>query len=54
MSDHRLGDVDGNMLTAIMDSNRVADHFRDNRGTAAPGLDDLFLTAFVERIDFLE
>src|SRR6516225_860361 len=47
VADHRLGDVDGHVLAAVMDGHRVADHVRDDRRAPRPGLDDPLLVARV-------
>ena len=54
MTDHRLRDVDRNVLATVVNRQGVADHVGDDGGAAAPGLDDLLLTGLVQRIDLLQ
>ena len=39
--DHRLADEDGDVLAAVVDRDRVADHLGEDRRGARPGLDHL-------------
>lgn len=48
MSDHVFGDEDRNMLAPIVDSNRMADHFRNDRRTPRPAFDHSFISFFVK------
>src|SRR5690348_9014119 len=41
VADHRLGDEHRDVLTAVMHRDRVAQHRRDDHGTARPRLDDV-------------
>src|SRR5438552_15655810 len=52
--DHRLGDVDRYVLSAVVDGDGVADHVGDDRGTARPGLDDALLVLAVQLVDLLQ
>jgi hypothetical protein len=40
VADHVLGDEDRNMLLAVVDAEGQADELRQDRGAAAPDLDD--------------
>src|SRR5262249_49841549 len=48
MSDHVLGDVDGDEFAPVVDRDRMPDHVGNDRGTARPGLDDLLFTSRVQ------
>src|SRR5204863_8748517 len=54
VTDHRLGDVDGHVLAAVVDGDGVADHVGDDRAPAGPRLDDPLLVAGVENVDLLQ
>src|SRR5690606_6502266 len=54
VADHRLGDVDGHVLAAVVDGDGVPDHVGDDGRAARPGLDDLLLALGVERVDLAE
>src|SRR5262249_16336003 len=54
VADHRLGDVDGHVLAAVVDGDGVAHHVGDDRGAPAPRLDDALLAGRVQLIDLLE
>src|SRR3546814_19345243 len=54
VADHRLGDVHRDVLAAVVHGDGVAHHLRDDRGAAAPGLDDLLLALLVEDVHLLE
>src|SRR5213594_847391 len=45
--DHRLGDVDRDMLATVVDGDRVSDHLRNDRRSAGPGLDHALVPATV-------
>src|SRR4051794_7810414 len=51
--DHGLGDEDRHVLAAVVDSDGVADHLREDRGGARPGLDHLLLVCLVHHLDAL-
>src|SRR5207245_3435889 len=51
VSDHVLGDVNRNELFAVVNGQRVADHFGHDRGAARPRLEDLLLAAGVHVLD---
>ena len=53
VADHVFRDVNRYVLAAIMDSNRVTDEIRKNRGTSRPGLDDLLIVSLVQGRDLL-
>jgi hypothetical protein len=54
VADHILRHVHGHVLAAVMDGESVTDEFREDRGGAAPGLDDLFLPeAFIASTRFI-
>ena len=54
MTDHRFGDVHGNVFTSIVNGDCMTDHFRDDCGTSAPGFDYLFFAALVKRVNFFQ
>src|SRR5581483_8112249 len=54
VTDHRLGHVHGHVLATVVDGDGVADHVGDDRGAAAPRLDDLLLAPAVEVVDLLQ
>src|SRR6266511_3315346 len=49
--DHRLGDVHGHVLAAVVDRDRVAHHVRSDGGATRPRLDDLPVAGRVHRLD---
>ena len=52
MTDHLLGNIDGNVLFAVMNGDRVTDHIgNDCRGTG-PSFNHLFTALCVEFFDF--
>src|SRR4029453_15944305 len=51
MADHRLGDVDGHVLAAVVDRDGVPDHVRDDRGAARPRPDDPLVAPAVQLVD---
>ena len=51
--DHVLGDVDRDVRLAVVHADRVADHRRHDRRSAAPGLDDALLARLVHLLDLL-
>src|SRR3546814_11386514 len=53
VADHRLGDVHRDVLAAVVHGDGVAHHLRDDRGAAAPGLDDILLALLVEDVHLL-
>src|SRR5438046_2700291 len=53
VTDHVLGDVDRDELLPVVYGQGVADHLRNDRGAARPGLDDLLLALAIHRFDFL-
>src|SRR5215210_7447697 len=52
--DHRLGDVDGHVLAAVVDGDGVPHHVRDDGAAARPGADDPLVTLAVELVDLLQ
>src|SRR5699024_1842979 len=54
VTDHRLGDVHGDVLASVVNGDGVADHVRDDGGAAGPGLYDLLVVGLVQRIDLFE
>src|SRR5690606_8783788 len=54
VTDHVLVDVNGNMLAAIVHSNRQPNELGQDGGTARPGFDRLFVFAFDGRIDLFD
>src|ERR1700685_4106716 len=54
VADHRLGHVDRDVATTVVDGDGVADHVGDDRRPAGPGLDDPLLTGGVEGVDLLQ
>ena len=53
MAIHVFRYINGNMLAAIMNSNRMTYEVRENRGASGPGLYNFFIVSFVESRDFL-
>src|SRR5438067_9579699 len=51
VADHGLGDVDGHVLAAVVDGDRVADHVGDDRGAPRPRLHDALLPRLVQPLD---
>src|SRR3972149_416373 len=51
VADHVLGDVDRDVAPAVVDSNGVAHHLRENRARPTPRPDDLLLPALVHLLD---
>src|SRR5205085_17377 len=49
--DHRLGDVHGHVLAAVVDRDRVSHHVRSDGGTTRPRLDDPPVPGGVHRLD---
>src|SRR3954466_1772582 len=54
VTDHRLGDVYGDVLAPVVHRDRVPDHVGNDRGATAPRLDDLLLALGVQLVDLLE
>src|SRR5690242_15943852 len=54
VADHRLGDEHRDMLAAIVHRDRVAQHRRDDHGTARPRLDDVPRPLVVLAVHLLE
>ena len=54
MSHHLLRNENGNVLLAIVDGDRVANHFRHNRRSPLPGFDHLFVAFYVKFLNFRE
>src|SRR3712207_4094876 len=52
--DHRLGHEDRDVLAAVVDGDRVAEHVRDDRRTTRPGPDDVLGALVVLRVHLLE
>ena len=48
--DHRLGDVDGDVLAPVVHGDGVTDHLGDDRGPPGPGLDHGLVVGFVEEV----
>ena len=53
VADHILGDIDGNVLSAIMDSDGVTNEGGEDGGSSGPGLQNLLLTGLVQLLDAL-
>src|SRR3954451_18402160 len=53
VADHRLADVDGHVLAAVVHRDRVADHVGGDGRTTRPRLDDLAIARRVHRVDLL-
>jgi hypothetical protein len=53
VANHVFRYINGNMLAAIMNSNRMTYEVRENRGASGPGLYNFFIVSFVESRDFL-
>src|SRR5512133_1957258 len=51
VADHRLADVDRDVLASVVHRDRVPDHLGDDRGPARPGLDDALVAAAVHLDD---
>src|SRR5699024_1671404 len=51
VTNHILGNIDRDMLAAVMHREGVADELREDRGSAGPGLEDLLLALFVHLVD---
>ena len=54
MTNHVFCHIDGNMLAAVMDSDRMTDKGGEDRGAAAPGLENLLLAGLVQFFDSLD
>src|SRR5437764_4885345 len=54
VADHGLGDIDRDVLAAVVDGDGVADHVGDDRRAARPRLDDPLLVLGVEVVDLLQ
>src|SRR5699024_4088043 len=54
VADHRLRHEHGNVLASVMDSDRVADHFRNDHGPPGPRLDDVLAALLVLRFHLLD
>src|SRR5690606_16908388 len=52
--DHRLGDEHRDVLATVVHRDGVAQHVRDDRGPARPGLDHRLLARLVQRVHLLE
>ena len=50
VSNHILGDVNRNMLSAVVNGNRMTNKGREDRGTAGPSLDYSLVAASVHSI----
>src|SRR5690606_3951052 len=53
VADHRLRDVDRDVLAAVVHRDRVPDHLGDDRRAATPGPDHSLLVLLVESLDLL-
>src|SRR6266508_3871023 len=51
VADHVLGDEDRHVRAAVVDGDRVADHLREDRRAARPGLQDALLAPRVHLLD---
>src|SRR5204862_5345450 len=51
VTDHGLGDVHRHVLASVVHRAGVTDHVGDDRGTTAPGLDDLLRALGVQLVD---
>src|SRR5258708_12721164 len=54
VADHLLGDEHRHVLAAVVDRDRVPDHFREDRRGPRPGADHVLLTGLVHRGDAAE
>ena len=54
VSDHVLGDVDGDEGSAVVDRDRVLDEVGEDGRTSGPGLDDFLVSGLVLLLDSLE
>src|SRR5690606_9773842 len=54
VADHRLGDVDRDVLTTVVHGDRVPDHLGDDGRAAAPRTDDPLFVLLVESLDLLQ
>jgi hypothetical protein len=53
VTNHILGDEDGDVFLAVIDGEGLLYESGIDRGTARPGLDDLFLAALLDRFNLL-
>jgi hypothetical protein len=54
VADHVLGDVDRNVAPAVVHSDGVSDHLRENGAGPAPGADDLLFALLVHGFHFFQ
>ena len=54
VTDHIFLDINGNVLAAVLDRDGVTDEGGEDRGAAAPGLEDLLLAGLVQFFDSLD
>src|SRR4051794_38776666 len=54
VTDHGLGDEYGNVLAAVVNGDRVAEHVGHDHGTTRPRLDDVLGALFVLRVHLLD
>lgn len=54
MTDHFFGHEDLQKRLAVVDEEGVVDKFRENRASAGPGLDRLFLAFSIQLFNLLE
>jgi len=54
MTNHILGDIDGDMAATIMDGDRMPNHLREDYACPAPSANDFLIALFVHGINFYE
>ena len=54
VANHVLGDIDGNMLAAVMNGDRMADEGGEDGGGSGPGLQHLLLAGLVQFVNALD
>lgn len=52
VTNHVLSDKYRDVLSTVVNGDRVSDHVRVNGGPARPGLDDLLLTSLIQLLNF--
>jgi hypothetical protein len=53
MPNHILGNINGNMPTAVMYRNSMSYHLRENGACTAPGANDLLFVLVIHHLDSL-
>jgi len=51
VADHVLGNIDRNVSTSIMNSDRVSNHLGENNACATPGPQDLLFASLVHGLN---